>query len=82
MRPEILLLDEPSMFLDPRGRRELIRLINALPGTRLIASHDLALVRDTCSRVILMDAGRVVAEGGVEKLHDAKLMEAHGLEAV
>ena len=82
MRPEILLLDEPSMFLDPRGRRELIRLINDLPGTRLIASHDLALVRDTCSRVIVMDAGRVVAEGGPGLLRDAELMEKHGLEAV
>jgi len=82
MRPEVLLLDEPSMFLDPRGRRELIRLINALPGTKLIASHDLALVRDTCSRVIVMDAGRVVAEDGRELLADAELMEKHGLEAV
>ncbi|HKB03770.1 MAG TPA: ABC transporter ATP-binding protein [Gemmataceae bacterium] len=82
MRPEVLLLDEPSMFLDPRGRRELIRLINALPGTKLIASHDLPLVRDTCSRVILMDAGRVVTEDGPEMLKDAGLMERHGLEAV
>jgi cobalt/nickel transport system ATP-binding protein len=82
MHPEILLLDEPSMFLDPRGRRELIRLINALPGTKLIASHDLALVRDTCSRVIVMDAGRVVAEGQAELLRNAEVMERHGLEAV
>ena len=82
MRPDILLLDEPSMFLDPRGRRELIRLINDLPGTRLIASHDLALVRDTCSRVIVLDAGRVVTAGGTELLRDAKLMDEHGLEAV
>jgi cobalt/nickel transport system ATP-binding protein len=82
MHPEVLLLDEPSMFLDPRGRRELIQLVNALPGTKLIASHDLALVRDTCSRVIVMDAGRVVAEGGPEMLKDAELMEKHGLEAV
>ena len=82
MRPDVLLLDEPSMFLDPGGRRELIRLINALPGTRLIASHDLALVRDTCSRVIVMDAGRVVSEGGPEVLRDADLMDKHGLEAV
>jgi cobalt/nickel transport system ATP-binding protein len=82
MRPDVLLLDEPSMFLDPRGRRELIRLINALPGTKLIASHDLALVRDTCSRIIVMDAGSVVTEGGSELLHDAELMEKHGLEAV
>jgi cobalt/nickel transport system ATP-binding protein len=82
MRPEILLLDEPSMFLDPRGRRELIGLINALPGTKLIASHDLALVRDTCSRVIVLDAGRVVAGGGIDLLRDPKLMDEHGLEAV
>jgi cobalt/nickel transport system ATP-binding protein len=82
MHPDVLLLDEPSMFLDPRGRRELIRLINALPGTRLIASHDLALVRDTCSRVVLMDGGRVVAEDGPEMLHDRNLMEKHGLEGV
>jgi cobalt/nickel transport system ATP-binding protein len=82
MRTEILLLDEPSMFLDPRGRRELIRLINELPGTKLIASHDLALVRDTCCRVVLLDGGRVVTSGGAEMLHDARLMEAHGLEAV
>lgn len=82
MRPEVLLLDEPSMFLDPRGRRELIGLINGLPGTRLIASHDLALVRDTCSRIIVMDAGRVVTEGGTDLLRDAKLMDEHGLEAV
>jgi len=82
MHPEVLLLDEPSMFLDPRGRRELIRLINDLPGTKLIASHDLALVRDTCSRVILMDSGRVVTEGKTEILKDAALMDEHGLEAV
>jgi cobalt/nickel transport system ATP-binding protein len=82
MHPDVLLLDEPSMFLDPRGRRELIRLINALPGTKLIASHDLALVRDTCSRLILIDAGRLVAEGTTALLEDAELMERHGLEAV
>lgn len=82
MRPDVLLLDEPSMFLDPRGRRELIGLVNGLPGTKLIASHDLALVRDTCSRVILVDAGRVVAEGPTDLLRDAGLMDRHGLEAV
>jgi cobalt/nickel transport system ATP-binding protein len=53
-----------------------------VPGTKLIASHDLALVRDTCSRVVVMDAGRVVAEGGPALLKDAELMETHGLEAV
>ena len=82
MRPDALMLDEPSMFLDPRGRRELIQLVNALPGTKLIASHDLLLVRDTCTRVVLMDAGRVVADGKPKILRDAELMEQHGLEAV
>ena len=82
MRPEVLLLDEPSMFLDPRGRRELIRLVSDLPGTKLIASHDLALVRDTCSRVVLIDGGRAVAEGPTSLLQDAELMDRHGLEAV
>jgi cobalt/nickel transport system ATP-binding protein len=83
MRPSVLLLDEPSMFLDPRGRRELIRIINDLPGTKLIATHDLALVRQTCSRVLLLDHGELVADGPAEQImRDAALMEKHGLEAV
>jgi cobalt/nickel transport system ATP-binding protein len=82
MRPSVLLLDEPSMFLDPRGRRELIRIINDLPGTKLIATHDLALVRQTCSRVLLVDRGDLVADGPAEQImRDAGLMEKHGLEA-
>ena len=48
MRPAVLLLDEPSMFLDPRSRRGLIHLIKELPDTKVIASHDLAMVRETC----------------------------------
>jgi cobalt/nickel transport system ATP-binding protein len=83
MRPSVLLLDEPSMFLDPRGRRELIRIINDLPGTRLIATHDLALVRQTCSRVLLLDRGELVADGPAEEImRDAALMEKHGLEPI
>jgi cobalt/nickel transport system ATP-binding protein len=81
MRPEILLLDEPSMYLDPRGRRELIRLINSLTVTKLIATHDLELVRETCRRVLLLDAGRLVSDGPTRAvLTDARLMEEHGLE--
>lgn len=81
MRPAVLLLDEPSMFLDPRSRRELIGVVRALPGTKLIATHDLDLVLDTCSRVLVLDAGRLAADGPAGRLlADAELMERHGLE--
>lgn len=81
MRPEILLLDEPSMHLDPRGRRELIRLINEWTGTKVIASHDLELILQTCARALVLDHGRLQADGPVRTLFaDAVLMEAHGLE--
>ena len=81
MRPRLLLLDEPSMFLDPRGRRELIKLINGLGGTRVLASHDLEMIRETCGRVMLLDRGRLIADGPTcELLSDTALMEAHGLE--
>ena len=81
MRPSVLLLDEPSMFLDPRGRRELISTIRDLPGTKLIATHDLDLVLDTCPRTLVMDAGKIAADGPTEMLlADVELMEKHGLE--
>jgi cobalt/nickel transport system ATP-binding protein len=81
MRPSVLLLDEPSMFLDPRGRRELIGVIRALPGTKLIATHDLDLVLDTCPRVLVLDGGKLAADGPTENLlADTELMEKHGLE--
>jgi cobalt/nickel transport system ATP-binding protein len=81
MRPEVLLLDEPSSGLDPRGRREFIALVNDLSATRVIASHDLEMVLETCQRVLLLDGGRLIADGlGRQVLGDAALMEAHGLE--
>src|SRR2546426_6850429 len=58
MRPQILLLDEPSIHLDPRGRRELIRIINGLHVTQVIASHDLELILETCSRALVIDHGQ------------------------
>jgi cobalt/nickel transport system ATP-binding protein len=81
MHPELLLLDEPSMYLDPRGRREAIHLINRLGGTKIIASHDLEMILQTCSRTLLLDHSKLVAAGPTRSiLADAKLMDEHGLE--
>jgi cobalt/nickel transport system ATP-binding protein len=81
MHPDVLLLDEPTMYLDPRGRRELIRLINQLGGTKVIASHDLEMILHTCSRTLLLDRGQLVAASDSRVLlADSRLMEEHGLE--
>jgi cobalt/nickel transport system ATP-binding protein len=81
MRPDVLLLDEPSIFLDPRGRRELLGCLQTLPGTKLIAAHDLEFVRSVCGRVLVIDGGRLVADGAADTiLSDAELMARHGLE--
>jgi cobalt/nickel transport system ATP-binding protein len=81
MRPAVLLLDEPTMFLDPRGRREFVELLRTLPGTKLIATHDLDLVLDTCPRVLVLDGGKLCADGPTGKLlADPEVMDRHGLE--
>jgi len=79
--PAVLVLDEPTSDLDPRGRREFKTLLQGIPATKLIATHDLEWVVGLCSRVIVLDGGRVVADGPtVEILNDEPLMLAHGLE--
>jgi cobalt/nickel transport system ATP-binding protein len=81
MRPSLLLLDEPSTHLDPRGRRELIGLIQGIDATKVIASHDLEMILQTCARVLVLDGGQVVADGPAGALlADPALMDAHGLE--
>jgi cobalt/nickel transport system ATP-binding protein len=79
--PTVLVLDEPTSDLDPRGRREFKALLRQIPATKLIATHDLELVVELCSRAIVLDRGTVVAEGPVaELLNNEELMLAHGLE--
>jgi energy-coupling factor transporter ATP-binding protein EcfA2 len=79
--PSILVLDEPTANLDPRGRRRFIELIRGLKATKLIATHDLEMVLELCNRAILLDGGRVVANGLSRNiLADPRLLEAHGLE--
>jgi len=81
MSPEILVMDEPTGNLDPRGRRALIRLLKKLTMTKLVATHDLELVLDLCTRAVLLDHGKVVADGDTRAiLSDAASLEAHGLE--
>ncbi|MFA6560582.1 MAG: ABC transporter ATP-binding protein [Verrucomicrobiia bacterium] len=79
--PRVLVLDEPTSDLDPRGKRELKAVLRQIPATKLIATHDLELVVELCPRVIVMDEGRVIADGPtVNLLSDEALMLAHGLE--
>jgi len=81
MDPEILVLDEPSAGLDPRARRSLINLLQELPLTMLISTHDMLLVQELFPRMIVMDEGRVVADGATAVLlQDVTFLEAHGLE--
>jgi cobalt/nickel transport system ATP-binding protein len=81
MDPEILVFDEPSAGLDPRARRTLIHLLRDLPLTMLVSTHDMLMVRELFPRMVMMDEGRVVADGPTERLlDDAALLEAHGLE--
>lgn len=81
MKPSLLILDEPTAGLDPRARRTLIKLLRELPITMLVSTHDMALVKDLFPRTIVMDEGKVVADGLThEILEDEKLLTAHGLE--
>jgi cobalt/nickel transport system ATP-binding protein len=81
MQPEVLVLDEPTAGLDPRARRTLIHLLRDLPLTMLVSSHDLAMVRELLPRMVVMDEGRIVADGPTAQLlEDEALLEAHGLE--
>ncbi len=79
--PGVLVLDEPTSDLDPRGRREFKELLRSVPATKIIATHDLELVVELCPRALLLDGGELVADGPtVDLLSDEALMLAHGLE--
>ena len=81
MRPSILVLDEPSSNLDPASRRELADILLGLDLTVLMVTHDLPYALELCPRSVVLDAGRVVADGSTAGLlGDAALMKAHRLE--
>lgn len=79
--PRVLVLDEPTSHLDPRGRREFKAMLQGIAATKLIATHDLEMVVELCPRAVLLDGGAIVADGPTRQLlDDEELMLAHGLE--
>ena len=81
MRPDVLVLDEPAAGLDPAGRREIISTLSALEVTLIVVTHDLLLALELCERSVIMDEGRIVAEGATpDLLADVRLLASHRLE--
>ena len=79
--PDVILMDEPSVALDPKNRRNLINILNRLNQAKIIASHDLNMIMDTCERTILLSDGKIIRDGNTKEiLLDKELMEESGLE--
>ena len=79
--PDVILMDEPSVALDPKNRRNLINILNRLNQAKIIASHDLNMIIDTCERTILLSDGKIIKDGNTKEiLLDKELMEESGLE--
>ena len=79
--PDVILMDEPSVALDPKNRRNLINILNQLNQAKIIASHDLNMIMDTCDITILLSGGKVIKDGSTKEiLLDKELMEKSGLE--
>lgn len=81
MQPDILIMDEPTSALDPKSRRRVINLLKSFEHTKIIASHDLDMVLETCRRVIVLNEGEIAADGMAEEiLFNERLLESCGLE--
>ena len=83
MKPDVMVFDEPTPFLDPKSRRNLICVLQKLPHTMLIATHDLTFVAEVCPRCILLKEGKLFADGQAEDLlYNKELMESADVEAI
>lgn len=81
MEPDIIIMDEPSIALDPRNRRNLIKILNEIGALKIITSHDLDFIMDTCERCILLHDGRIIADDKTDIiLRNKELLESHSLE--
>lgn len=83
MKPSVMLLDEPTAFLDPKARRNLINVLNSLPHTMLIATHDLTFAKEVCKEAIVIKDGNFFAKGKCDEiLYNQELMDEGGIEAI
>lgn len=83
MEPSVMLFDEPTAFLDPKARRNLINVLNRLPHTKLIASHDLPFVAEVCDRAVVLKNGKIFTDGmPYDLIYNKQLMDDSGIEAV
>ena len=81
MKPDILIFDEPTIALDPKNRRRFINVLNSLKGTKIVTSHDLDLIYDTCDRTILIADGKIIFDGDTKTiLQNKDVLENNGLE--
>lgn len=81
MQPDVLIMDEPTAALDPKSRRRVISLLNSFEHTKIITSHDLDMVFETCKRIIVIKEGVIAADGGAEEiLCNVELLDSCGLE--
>ena len=81
LKPEVLIFDEPTVGLDPKNRRRVIEVLNTINKTKIITSHDLDLIYDTCDRTILIANGKTIKDGKTKEiLNDKKILEENGLE--
>ena len=83
MKPSVMLLDEPTAFLDPKARRNLINVLNTLPHTMLIATHDLTFAKEVCREAVVIKDGNFFAKGNCDEiLYNQELMDEGGIEAI
>jgi cobalt/nickel transport system ATP-binding protein len=81
MQPDVLIMDEPTAALDPKSRRRVISLLNSFEHTKIITSHDLDMIFETCKRIIVIKDGKIAADGGAKEiLCNVELLDSCGLE--
>lgn len=80
MEPDILLLDEPTAFLDPKARRRIINILKSLPQSIILATHDLDMAYDLVDEVILIHKGMLITKGDKQILTNKDILESNGLE--